>query len=89
MLNKKTNDYIDPRIKKLRNNREKKRIGEFLVKKHIGWKTSPAGENLPLYEVECSCGNIKIFTGKYLGVLERKEFHFSKSWRSSFVFRGC
>lgn len=59
MVNKKTHEYIDPRIKQLRNNREKKKIGEFLVKKHIGWRTSPSGENHPLYEVECSCGMSK------------------------------
>ena len=86
MVNKKTHEYIDPRIKQLRNNREKKKIGEFLVKKHIGWRTSPSGENHPLYEVECSCGNVKIFTGKYLGLLERKEIKLkvgegSKEWK--------
>ena len=58
---------------RLRNNREGKNIGEFLVQKHVGWKTALNGQKFPLYEVQCSCGNIKVLDGKYLALLERKE----------------
>ena len=66
-------NLLNPRFKKLRNNREGKSIGEFLIEKHIGWERAPSGKNFPLYQVCCSCGNKKIFNGKYLSLLERKE----------------
>ena len=79
-------NHLDPRLKKLRNNREGQNIGEFFIEKHIGWHTSPSGKNFPLYRACCSCGNKKIFNGKYLSLLERKEKKLnvgkgSKQWR--------
>ena len=64
-------NLIAPKLNKKRDLTGLK-IGEFLVKEHIGW-VKVSGDNSALYKVVCSCGNIKEYHSKHLYKLKVKE----------------